>query len=144
MYRKPSLVIRVAVGKALGLALGLIGFFALPLLWPEADILSRWGFLLWYTTFGAVIGVFGVFTYHPVLKIPLPWWFAAPMIGAWLNFTLTFFAYDMLQKAMISIFGADGVLSSPFWFAAEGAVVGLVIGYFATRWGGEGPETAGH
>ena len=26
---------------------------------------------------------------------------------------------------------------------AEGAVVGLAIGYFATRAGGEGPETAG-
>jgi uncharacterized membrane-anchored protein YhcB (DUF1043 family) len=30
--------------------------------------------------------------------------------------------------------------TSPFWFVAEGAVIGLVIGYVATRFGGEGKE----
>jgi hypothetical protein len=44
---------------------------------------------------------------------------------------------------MLSFFGPNGALSSPFWLVAEGAVVGLLIGYFATRFGGEGPETAG-
>ena len=33
------------------------------------------------------------------------------------------------------------ILSSPFWFVAEGAMAGLVIGFAATRFGGEGPET---
>ncbi len=33
--------------------------------------------------------------------------------------------------------------TSPFWFVAEGVVVGLAIGYACTRIGGEGPETAG-
>ena len=60
-----------------------------------------------------------------------------------MNFVLTFFAYDMLKQAMEAIFGLDGVLNSPFWFVAEGAVVGLIIGYVATRFGGEGVETAG-
>ena len=54
-----------------------------------------------------------------------------------------FFAHDMLQAAMVSTFGAGGVLASPFWFAAEGAVVGLCIGYFATRFGGEGAAAVG-
>jgi hypothetical protein len=35
------------------------------------------------------------------------------------------------------------MFDNPFWFAAEGALVGLVIGYLATWFGGEGPETAG-
>ena len=43
---------------------------------------------------GAVIGVFGVYTSHPVLHIPLPWWVRAPAIGGWMNFVLTLFAYD--------------------------------------------------
>ncbi|MFL2546001.1 MAG: hypothetical protein ACJ0SL_01340 [Candidatus Rariloculaceae bacterium] len=34
----------------------------------------------------------------------------------------------------------DGALTSPFWFAAEGAIIGGIIGYFATRFGGEGKE----
>ena len=41
----------------------------------------------------------------------------------------------------MSLIGADGILTSPIWLAAAGAVVGLVIGYFATRFGGEGKET---
>jgi len=58
-----------------------------------------------------------------------------------MNFVLTFFAYDRMQEMIIALFGVQGVISSPFWFTAEGAVIGLVIGYFATRLGGEGKET---
>ena len=61
-----------------------------------------------------------------------------------MNFVLTFFAYDTLAAAMVSLFGPEGILSSPFWFVAEGAIVGLVIGFAATRFGGEGPETVAH
>lgn len=143
MFDNPSLTIRIGIGKAIGFLIGLAGFILLPWFMPEAGWLIRWGILLWYTTLGAIIGVFGVFTRHPVLKLPMPWWVRAPVIGAWMNFVLTFFAYDMLQQAMEAIFGPDGVLSSPFWLVAEGAVVGLIIGYCATRFGGEGVETAG-
>ena len=143
MFGNPSLVTRIAIGKGIGFLFGLTGFILLPYFLPEADVLTRWGILLWYTTVGAVIGVFGVFTYHPVLRLPLPWWFRAPLTGAWMNFVLTFFAYDVMSAMMTSLFGEDGVMSSPFWFTAEGAFVGLVIGYFATRFGGEGQETVG-
>jgi hypothetical protein len=143
MFERPSLVTRIAVGKGLGLAVGLVGFFSLPMFMPEADFLLRWGILLWYTTLGAVIGVFGVFNWHPILKLPLPWWVRAPFVGAWMNFVLTFFAYDAMQAVMTSMFGVDGILQSPFWFAFEGAVVGLVIGFAATKIGGEGVETVG-
>ena len=100
--------------------------------------------MLWYTTLGAIIGMFGVLTWHPVLKLPMPWWVRAPVLGAWMNVVLVFFAFDTLAAMMTAVFGTDGVLASPFWFAAEGAVVGFVIGYFATRLGGEGAETVGN
>ena len=48
-----------------------------------------------------------------------PWWIRAPVLGAWMNFVLTFFAYDVMKAMMTSLFGADGILTSPFWFAAE-------------------------
>ena len=137
------MVTRIAIGKGIGFLVGLMGFIALPFFLPEAGWLIRWGILLWYTTPGAIIGVFGVFTWHPVLKLPMPWWFRAPLIGGWMNFVLTFFAYDVMKTMMTTLFGADGIMTSPFWFTAEGAVVGLLIGYFATRFGGEGKETVG-
>ena len=141
MFDNPSLVTRIAIGKGIGFVFGLAGFIALPYLLPDGGPLLRWGILLWYTTLGAIIGVFGVFTYHPVLRLPMPWWFRAPLVGGWMNFVLAFFAYEPMQAVMIAMFGAQGMLSSPFWFTAEGAIVGLIIGYAATRFGGEGKET---
>ena len=143
MFSKPSLITRIAIGKAIGLLFGLIGFFLLPSIWPEADMLIRWGVLLWYVTFGAIIGMAGVIIYHPVVKLPLPWWLQSPLLGAWLNLVLTFFAYDKLHAMLVSMLGADSSLTSPFWIVLEGAIIGLIIGYFATRFGGEGEATAG-
>ncbi len=140
---KPSLVKRIAIGKVIGLLFGIMGFIFVPYFLPDAGDFLRWGILLWYTTLGAIIGVFGVFTYHPILKSPLPWWFRAPALGAWMNFVLVFFAHDVMQAMMISVFGENGVLISPFWFVAEGALIGLVIDYFATRFAGEGISTVG-
>ena len=141
MFKTPSLTTRIAIGKAIGLIIGLIGFITMPYFWPEVSLMARWGILLWYTTLGAIIGVYGVFTWHPILKLPMPWWFRAPLIGGWMNFVLTFFAFDMMNSMLTSMFGADGLFSSPFWFILEGAIIGLFIGYLATRFGGEGIET---
>ena len=58
-----------------------------------------------------------------------------------MNFVLTLFAYDTLAAAMASVLSPKGILSSPFWFVAEGAIIGLVIGFAARRFGGVGPET---
>lgn len=139
MPSTPSLSIRIAAGKATGLAIGLIGFFVMPLLWPDTDLLLRWGILLWYTTLGGIIGMFGVLDHHPVLKFPMPWWFRAPLLGAWMNFVLVFFTYDMMAAMLNGLLGGPDVWTSPFWLVAEGAIIGLVIGYAATRVGGEGP-----
>ncbi len=143
MFGNPSLVTRIAIGKTIGFVVGLIGFFSLPFIWPEADLFLRWGILLWYTTLGAIIGVFGVMTYHPLLNIPLPWWVRAPFLGGWMNFVLVFFAHEVMGKMLVHMFGAGSVLASPFWFVAEGAIIGLIMGYFTTRFGGEGVETVG-
>jgi len=140
MVEHPSLVTRIAIGKAIGFVIVLAGFIALPYLAPDTGWQLRWGILFWYTTVGAVIGVFGVFTRHPVLMIPMPRWFRAPVIGGWMNFVLMFFAYDQMRVVLIAIFGVGSPLTLPLWFVLEGAVVGTVIGFCATRAGGEGPD----
>lgn len=140
MLKNPSLMTRIIIGKSIGFLVGVCGFIFLPFFLPGADILIRWGILLWYTTFGAIIAIFGVFTFHPILKMSMPWWIRSTFLGAWMNFVLVFFAYDTMQSMMLAVFGTDGALTSPFWFAAEGAIIGGIIGYFATRFGGEGKE----
>ncbi len=141
MFGNPSLMTRIAIGKGIGFVFGLAGVLLLPYFLPDAGWLIRIGILLWYTTLGAIIGVFGVVTFHPVLKLPMPWWVRAPLLGGWMNFVLVFFAYDTMKAIMVYTFGADGIINSPFWFTAEGAIFGLIVGYFATRFGGEGAET---
>jgi hypothetical protein len=141
MFANPSLTTRIAIGKGLGALFGIAGFIYLTIYPVGDDGLLRWGILLWYTTLGAIVGMFGVYNWHPILKLPMPWWFRAPLVGAWLNFVLVFFAYDSLAAVLTTLFGADGAFTSPFWFTAEGAIVGLIIGFVATRFGGEGPET---
>ena len=147
MFQKPSLMLRIAIGKGVGFLIGLIGLVALPYFVADVDWMTRFGVLFWYATVGAMIGVFGVFTYHPILHLPMPWWFRAPLIGAWMNFVLTLFVYDTFAIWMPEIsevtFGNATLMTSPFWFVLEGALVGLLIGYLATRFGGEGKETVG-
>ncbi len=143
MFGKPSLATRIIVGKTVGFAFGLLGFLILPTILPEVGPMQRWGFLFWYTTLGAIIALFGVFNRHPMLNLPLPWWAMAPFLGAWMNFMLTLLMYDDLHRFSLALLGPDSAFTSPFWFVAEGVVVGLVIGFAATRIGGEGPETAG-
>ena len=143
MFSNPSLITRIGIGKGVGLIFGLIGFFMMPSLVGESGLMIRWAVVFWYTTVGAFIGVFGVMTWHPILKLPMPWWFRSVWIGAWMNFVLTLFIYDRVQAYMTVIFGENGALSSPFWMVLEGAFVGLVIGFLATRFGGEGKETIG-
>jgi hypothetical protein len=53
----------------------------------------------------------------------------------------TFFAYDTMSHVIVPFFGPDGLMSSPFRFALEGAVVGIIVGFLVTRFGREGKET---
>lgn len=74
--------------------------------------------------------------------MPMPWWFRDTLMGAWLNFVIVFFAHDPMKELLIAFMGTDSGFTSPFWFALEGAIIGLLIGYFAKCYGGEGKETA--
>jgi len=138
MFETNSLATRIAIGKAMGLIIGLAAFMFIPYFLPEASVTLKWGVLLWYITFGAIIGVFGVYTKVPMINCTIPWWIRGAYIGAWLNFIISLIAYDALAQLLLSVFGENGLLVSPFWVVLEGAVFGFVIDYLATRIGGEG------
>ena len=138
MFSRPSLVIRIAVGKMAGLAFGLAAFFTIPALAPGTPEMFRWGVMLWYLSLGAFIGVAGVISRHPVLKMEMSWWMIGGGIGAWMNFVLVLLAHDPALAVMSEAFGAGSALANPFWLVVEGLVVGLVIGWLTHRFGGEG------
>ena len=132
----PLLVRPIGIGKAVGLLVGLAGFVLLPVVAPGSGWLLRWGVLLWYVTLGALVAMACILTQPPISKPPMPWWLVAPGLGAWMNFVLTLFTHDAMTMVMVAMFGENGMMQSPFWFVAEGAIVGLVIGYAVTRFGG--------
>lgn len=138
MIGSPTLVTRIAVGVTVGFVLGLAGFLMVPYVLPDADPMLGWGFLLWYTTLGAIIVVFGVFDWQAVHKHLPPWWVRAPLVGAWMNFVLTLLIHHQLSEFSKTLFGMEGFLTAPLWFVGEGVVVGLIIGYAATKFAGEG------
>jgi hypothetical protein len=140
MRSEPSLVVRVGIAKVIGLVIGLIGFFVIPRIWPGADIWFRLGFLAWYTTFGAMIGILGMITFHPLLKITMPFWFRGIVFGAWFNLVAALLAHEQIAAFLKAL---DFGLESPFWFVLEGAILGLVIDAAATRFGGEGKTLLG-
>lgn len=138
MFANPSLITRIAIGKGIGFIVGLSAFFFLPYFMPGASLMLQWGVLLWYITFGAIIGVFGVMAHFPYLNLPMPWWIRGPYIGAWLNFILSLVAYDVLAEMLVAVFAEGGLFNSPFWLVLEGVIVAFIIDFFATKYGGEG------
>ena len=112
MFGYPSIWTRIAVGKLVGFTIGIIALLALSKWMPYLGWAERLGFLFWYTTLGAVIGVFGVINYHPVLKLPLPWWVRAPFVGAWMNLVLTLLTADLIAEIMEFMFGTWGRTAS--------------------------------
>ncbi|UJQ94458.1 hypothetical protein [Mariluticola halotolerans] len=142
MFEKPSLMLRIAVGKSVGFIFGLIAFFALPMM-GEPDLMFRLGIALWLIITGAMIGLMGVVTYHPLLHMPLPWWVRGPLIGMSTMLTLWLVAHERIDAIVINMFGPDTILSSGAWIIADGLVIGLVMAWLATLLAGEGRETAG-
>jgi hypothetical protein len=69
--------------------------------------MMRWVISLWCTTFGAIICGFGVFTWHPILRVSMLWWFPGVVLSPWLNFVLTFFTFDVMSAKLKPTFGRN-------------------------------------
>ena len=70
MLGNPSLTTRIVIGKGIGALVGLMGLVSLPYFLPGVGWLPRIGIFFWYTTLGAIIGVFGV--YMPTNRLVAP------------------------------------------------------------------------
>ncbi len=138
---KPSLTLRIIWGKLLGLIIGAAGFIMIPYFAPGTDFLMQIGILLWYSSIGAIIGIAGVYSWHPILRMKVSWWWRGMLFGAWFNFLLLLFGYEKMEKIFVAYFGNDSVWSSPWWIIVEGAIVGFFLDWILTKIAGDGPKT---
>ena len=104
---------RVGTAKMVGFLIGLIAFLMIPSIWPSESMWLRVGILLWYGTFGAFIGIIGLFNEHPMFKFRMPFWFRGPVFGAWLNLVLAFLMHDKLAVLIPQLGGTLGGIEKP-------------------------------
>lgn len=135
---KPSLLLRITIAKSIGALAGLIGVIVIPLYYPAANWQFLLGILFWYTTLGALIGLGGVLNWHKVLNMPLPWWFRGALYGAFWNLLLVLLMPEKLSEITKAVDFMS--LTSPWWFMLEGAIIGLIMDWTATRFASEGHE----
>ncbi len=143
MLAKPSLVLRIGIGKSIGLVVGLIAFFLAPV-FGESDLLFRIGVVLWITTMGVYIGLFGVMTEYPIIHLPLPWWFRGPLIGSFMMLVLWLVAHERMDALIINVMGEGSPINSGVWTVIDGGFLGLLMAWLTTKFGGEGRATVGH
>ncbi len=146
-----TLLRRMTNAKGLGLLIGLLGgFLFLPYyMGPYLTLSLQWGIVLWYLTFGVIIGLGGLLTACPLMgkNCPLsktkkwrPFW-RGGFLGAWLNFVLAVIMYDTFTIIMtyFSVFPFANI-NILLLAAIEGFIVGAFIDLIATKFGGEGRE----
>jgi hypothetical protein len=141
MFNNPSMIMRITYGKTIGLVLSAAGILLFADWFPGMTLAAKWGFIFYYIMIGALIGLTGIMTYNPVIKMPMPWWFRGPWLGGWMNFILMLFIYDDLATMQAQVFGAGALFSSPWWFVFEGAIIGLFMDFICTKFAGEGLAT---
>lgn len=126
---------KIFIGKLIGFFLAIAGIILANIVIDEQiPLMLQIGIILWYVTFGAIIAMSGIIVDNDLLlltKIKFP--YRSILIGSWLNLVMTFIAYDQLKEFIALFLGENPIISSPFWFVLEGAIVGLVIDYFVTR-----------
>ncbi|MDB2550861.1 hypothetical protein N9X24_03265 [Rickettsiales bacterium] len=144
MFERNSLTTRIAIGKLTGFLIAFFGILIFNFITEyQLPTMFAFGIVLWYITIGAIIGIFGVYREHPILKFPMRWWLRSSIIGGWMNFILVLLSYEQLEEIIIVALGFDTFFRSPFWFTLEGIFAGLIIGYFSTKFGGEGQKIVG-
>ena len=135
---KSKMANRLFIAKTIGFIIWLLWFLCIPYFFWEVDMKLKLWILFWYTTLWGIIWIMWVMDKHPVFTTcKMPFWFRWVFFWAWLNFVLALFIYNDLL-AMMSSMWYDWF--SPFRFALEWAIVGLIIDFFATQFGWEWRE----
>jgi hypothetical protein len=140
MFKLHSISGRIAIGKFIGLVVGV----AVMLLLPSFDmsIYSMFGLgtLVMFILMGVVTGFMGILDRHPMLEFKMPWWIRGTLVGASFMLMYVLFTYDTLDIIMQSSLVSWTGLTSPFWAILDGIFIGGVMGFIETKFAGEGPK----
>lgn len=140
MFKVQSISGRIAIGKLIGLLVGVIVMLALPAF--DMEILSMFGLgtLLMFVLMGVMTGFMGIIDRHPMFDFSMPWYFRGPMVGVSFMLMYVLFTYSSLdlimQSSLVSWMGPE----SPFWALLDGLFIGGLMGGIETKFAGEGED----
>ena len=135
------IVRRVVLGKLLGCVLGGMAFVFLWVM--DAALGGRFLAGLWvgYIFLGAMIGLAGMLTRHPLLGFRMGFAVRGGMLGLIFHLILVLVGYEVVQRFLKS---SDWMVSwgfvSPWWMLVDGMLVGIFMDFVLTRLAGEGAE----
>ncbi|MAZ29758.1 hypothetical protein CL655_00540 [bacterium] len=138
MFLQHSVTGRLAVGKTIGFLVGGVLFFLLPALGASVGVQYLLGLWLTYIMMGAVIGFMGVMTEQPVLHFKMPFWLRGGIIGGSFHLLLVLLSYEAVMSLMQLPAVAWLGFTSPYWIIIDGIVLGILMGWAATKISGEG------
>ncbi len=128
--RQKRFLIALPLGIVAGLICTTLASSSNPDIWGTA---LMWTILTDRILIGMVVGLAGTYTHHPVFGFPMPWYVRGFCLGVFVSLPLAAGAM-MDPNTAWSIFWATLI---------AGGVYGLIIDFFATKFGGEGKEIAG-
>jgi len=129
---------RVAITKTIGFVFGGVLFFLLPALGADFGTLFGLGLWLLYMLMAVMIGMMGMFKRHPILNFPVNFWIRGGIAGFLFHLLLILLAYSQVESILtLEAFAWTG-FTSPWWILVDGVIYGIIIGWFATKFAGEG------
>ncbi len=141
MFSKPSLFRRGVTAKLFGLAFGLLCLYLISWLNLNVSFVVQFGLLLWCISLGGLVAL-SLINYHPLLKASMPSWFSGGFVCGWMNLLLWLISGDSLTSIGQGIFPTLGSLLLGVGFVVIGVLFGIIAGFFAKLFGGEGPDAA--
>lgn len=133
---KSSISNRIIVGKSLGFVLGGLAFFFLTRLNIPISTEFMLGLWFFYIILGAVIGLMGSMTHHPIFKFRMRAGFRGAIMGMVMHLMLVLLAFDQISQIAVSINIFN--MHCPYWALLDGVIIGCVMDLIVTKYAGEG------
>ena len=133
-----SITGRMFIGVLIGLAVGILTIFALPVFGFPLFSMFGIGTLMVFILMGLTLGLVGMFDRHPVFGFTMRWWIRGMVAGFLFTLMYILLGYSSLEVIMESSIVSWMGLSSPFWALIDGTLIGLFMGWMETKFAGEG------
>lgn len=140
MFKLQSVTGRIAVGKLVGLVMGIVAMIALPSFGFPMFSMFGLGTLIMFMLMGVLVAFMGQYDRHPLFDFKMHWWMRGAVVGFVVMLMYILLSYASLETVMMSNIISWMGLTSPFWALLDGMVIGMIMAFAETKIAGAGPD----